>query len=131
MYFITALMESDMPLGAASTCPGTFAVVSQIGTHTNPSNPMAAKHACQLHVVAIQMNSAGPIIFAKFVPKFTTPMAIAFCDGGNHSAIDLLQAGKFGASPRPRAMRRTLKWSTLDANACRSPAKLHKVAAMP
>src|SRR4051794_29432931 len=100
-------MESrDWVAACVAVTPVRRAIDIQNGSHKNPVTPITAKHACHDQVWAIQTNSPGPMILAKLVPKLTIPITIARWEGGKYSAVALLTAGKFGASPKPSSMRK-------------------------
>ena len=60
------------------------------------------------YLVAMYANS-GVSISPRFDPELNIPVASARSFFGNHSETVLMQAGKFPASPRPRAKRAPAK----------------------
>ena len=70
-----------------------------------PKAPVRMKAHCQPKLRAIQGTTAGAMIAPTLVPALKRPVAKARSFFGNHSATDLIAAGKLAASPRPSAKR--------------------------
>ena len=63
------------------------------------------KAHCQEKVSASQGTTSGAMIAPTFVPALKMPVASARSFLGNHSATDLIAAGKLADSPSPSAKR--------------------------
>src|ERR1700722_15843675 len=90
----------------------------QNNNQINPREPVKMKAICQPKAPSIN----GTIIEATtapiLVPELKIPVANALSLLGNHSATDLIAAGKLPDSPRPSPERAMIKPVVERASAC-------------
>src|SRR5450432_916085 len=91
----------------------------------NPRDPVHTNAAFHPEDIKIQAINGGPAMAAIFVPLLKIPVANARSFLGNHSATDLIAAGKLPDSPRPSAVLAIPNPSVLDAIECNIAATLH------
>ena len=96
-----------------------------------PIAPVTINAACQPQAISMAGIARGATIAPTFVPEFNIPKANALSFLGNHSAIDLLAAGKLPASLIPRKPLQNPKPHTPLARACPIAAMLHKMTETP
>src|SRR5688572_33093426 len=95
---------------------------SQNATHVNPATPVTMNAHCQPQVSAMIGTTAGAMMAPTFEPALKIPVAVARSFFGNHSAVVLIAAGKFPASPMPSAKRAAMKLYVPRAKACAAAA---------
>jgi hypothetical protein len=71
----------------------------------------------------------GPTIEATLVPALKIPVANARSRLGNHSATDLMAAGKLPDSPKPSIPRQKPRFSGEPVRAWKAAASDHQVMA--
>ncbi len=74
--------------------------------------PVATNAQYQPQVSVIHGTTSGVASAPTFVPELKIPVASARSRLGNHSAVALIAAGKFPASPMPRAKRAAMNPAT-------------------
>src|SRR5580658_2954321 len=84
----------------------------------NPREPVKMNATCQPNAPSINGTMIEAITAPILVPELKIPVANARSFLGNHSATDLIAAGKLPDSPRPRPERAIVKPSVLRASAC-------------
>src|SRR6267378_1118313 len=94
-------------------------------SQTNPSAPVKRKVERQPQSEAIQGAMSG----VTMAPALKMPVAKARSFLGNHSATDLMLAGKTPASPKPSAKRAAAKLTKEPAAAWAMEARLQNVMA--
>src|SRR5260370_18482347 len=100
-------------------------------SQTNPSAPVKRKVERQPQREAIHGAMSGVTMAPMLVPALKMPVAKARSFLGNHSATDLMLAGKNPASPKPRAKRGAGKLTKEPAAAGALAASLQNVMAAP
>ena len=90
---------------------------------------MTMKAACQPYLSVIQGTMSGVRIAPTLLPALNMPVASARSCCGNHSAVALIDAGKFADSPRPSAARAIAKPFAVRAKACAIAAMLQATTA--
>src|SRR5438874_12866835 len=96
---------------------------SEKASQRGPAAPVRRKAQCQPQRRVIQGTTRGATMAPTLVPALKMPVARARSRLGNHSATDLIAAGKLPASAKPRAKRalekpkteRTKAWATAAA----------------
>src|SRR5688572_26359538 len=94
-------------------------------TQIKPASPVAMKAACHPYAAYRIGTSAGETTAPTLVPALKIPVANARSFFGNHSATVLTAAGKFPASPMPKAKRAAANPHTLLAKAWAAAANDH------
>src|SRR5579863_448657 len=84
----------------------------------NPREPVKMNASCQPKAPRIKGTMIEEITAPILVPELKIPVAKALSFLGNHSATDLIAAGKLPDSPRPSPERAIVKPSVLRARAC-------------
>src|SRR5580698_7914490 len=84
----------------------------------NPREPVKMNASCQPKAPRIKGTIIEAITAPILVPELKIPVAKALSLLGNHSATDLIAAGKFPDSPRPSPERAIVKPKVLRASAC-------------
>src|SRR5688572_32819230 len=74
--------------------------------------PVARNAHRQPNAIVSHGTRSGAAIAPTLVPALKSPAAKARSRRGNHSATALMPAGKFAASPRPRAKRASMNPAT-------------------
>src|SRR5258708_39488266 len=95
-------------------------------SQTNPSAPVKRKVERQPQRAAIHGAMSGVTMAPMLVPALKMPVAKARSFLGNHSATDLMLAGKTPASPKPSAKRAAAKLAKAAAAARGAGAGLQK-----
>ena len=85
------------------------------------------KLARQPSAATISGTHAAVRMMPTFAPALNNPVAKLRSFRGNHSATDLIDAGKLPASPSPRRKRVTDMPMMLFTKPCKTPAMLHTV----
>src|ERR1700735_1736750 len=90
----------------------------QNNNQINPREPGKINASCQPKAPKINGTIIEAIPAPILVPELKIPVAKALSFLGNHSATDLIAAGKFPDSPRPSPDRAMVKPSVERASAC-------------
>src|SRR5438270_8834283 len=98
-------------------------------SQTNPRAPVKRKVERQPQREAIHGARSGVTMAPTLVPALKMPVAKARSFFGNHSATDLMLAGKTPASPKPKAERAAAKLTKDPAAAWAMEARLQKAIA--
>src|SRR6267142_3561168 len=98
-------------------------------SQTNPSAPVKTEVERQPQSEAIHGARSGVTMAPMLVPALKMPVAKARSFLGNHSATDLMLAGKTPASPKPSAKRAAAKLKKEPAAAWAMEARLQYVMA--
>src|SRR4029450_8048747 len=83
------------------------------------------KHVRHPYRATMKAKTGGPAIAATLLPALKIPVAKARSFFGNHSATDLMAAGKLPLSPKPSIARQKLSPSAEPASACSAAAADH------
>src|SRR5258707_8505090 len=122
-------MQASSAFVTRGSTSGRAYVGIQKASHTKPMAPVAMKAHCQPKCTAMYGTARGARTAPTFEPELKMPVARARSFLGNHSATVLIAAGKFPASPAPRAARATPKPNAELARACPIAARLQTVSA--
>jgi len=93
--------------------------------HINPKDPVMMKAHRHPHASVMNGTDNGATIAPMLVPELKMPVASARSFLGNHSAVDLIAAGKLPDSVRPNAPRTQMKPNVVLTSACATAAMLH------
>src|SRR5688500_8601648 len=102
----------------------------QKASQMKPTPPVARKAHGHPKLRVSHGTANGAVSAPTLVPALKRPAAKARSFRGNHSAIALIPAGKFAASPRPSAKRAAMKPAT-DELTARPPAPRSTATAGP
>ena len=93
-----------------------------------PIPPTITKAASQPQVFAIQGTDKGAKTAPTFAPELKMPVAKDLSFLGKYSAVALIAAGKFPASPKPKMAREIMK-PAIETGTAATPNQPKKVAA--
>src|ERR1700761_6835678 len=100
--------------------------ISQI----KPSAPVRIKAICQPYAARINGTAIGATTAPILAPELKIPVASARSRLGNHSATDLMAAGKFPDSPNPNPDRAIVKPKVFPVSACAMAKTLQMIMEM-